>query len=145
MGLFKVVPWVAAAIFFAVAVLAGAAYRTERENHLTYKAAVEQAGKDAQSAEIKKAEAQMQALTRIREKYEQQLSDARALANYRLRYPNNSACGVRGTGSGITMDDAAARKFVATDDAFISGCADDAKKLMAWQEYCVANNCPVKD
>ena len=72
---------------------------------------------------------------------------ANAVVNFNAHYGmhiNPSESGLSAPASGIKGNDAAIGTIVATDSAFIKGCASAVSVLTGWQEWASLNHIPVE-
>ena len=150
------IPWLIVAAASLMLIWVAHSYLDLRDEYSAYKAAVQQSRENALNAARAREEAHRQNLAAVKEEYEKRLSEINAVAlrNYR-RMRDDAATRERislslAPGS-VEVDAGAAEKCVAApsaaggiDDAVIAGCAEDALKVSAWQDWAKRNGVPVE-
>lgn len=150
------IPW---AFSFVVAIALAwvtGEYLDLQIEYAVYKGRVVQQAEDMASASREQEGEYRNNLIAVKEDYEKKLSEINAVAlrNYR-RMRDDAATRERislslAPGS-VEVDAGAAEKCVAApsaaggiDDAVIAGCAEDALKVSAWQDWAKRNGVPVE-
>ena len=148
------IPWLIVAAASLMLIWVAHSYLDLRDEYSAYKAAVQQSRENALNAARAREEAHRQNLAAVKEDYEKRLSEINAVAlrNYR-RMRDDAATRERVALSlapaGVEVDAGAAAQCVAAaqpaggiDDAIIEGCAEDAMKVSAWQDWAKRNGVP---
>ena len=148
------IPWLIVAAASLMLIWVAHSYLDLRDEYSAYKAAVQQSRENALNAARAREEAHRQNLAAVKEEYEKRLSEIGdiALRNYR-RLRDDAATRERVALSlapaGVEVDAGAAAQCVAAaqpaggiDDAIIEGCAEDAMKVSAWQDWAKRNGVP---
>ena len=148
------IPWLIVAAASLMLIWVAHSYLDLRDEYSAYKAAVQQSRENALNAARAREEAHRQNLAAVKEEYEKRLSEIGdiALRNYR-RMRDDAATRERVALSlapaGVEVDAGAAAQCVAAaqpaggiDDAIIEGCAEDAMKVSAWQDWAKRNGVP---
>ena len=151
------IPWLIVAAASLMLIWVAHSYLDLRDEYSAYKAAVQQSRENALNAARAREEAHRQNLAAVKEEYEKRLSEIGdiALRNYR-RMRDDAATRERVALSlapaGVEVDAGAAAQCVAAaqpaggiDDAIIEGCAEDAMKVSAWQDWAKRNGVPVEE
>ena len=149
------VPWIVVVLLSGLLALTGLSYLDLRDEHAAFLAKAEQQARDREEATRKKEAEQRHNLTLIKEDYEKKIVMARrdAVRHYRLRQPLGD--GVRPLSLAaprLQVDDVPTEQRLAADpgpagidDGTLGGCAEDALKLMAWQDWAKRNQIPVEE
>lgn len=159
-------PWLKAAPYLVIGVLlillAGVSrlYLDERDALVieqtrfdSFVATVAEKGRSALERKKQVEADQKKALAQVEKDYEDRIPEIRrdAVAQYRAAHPARlrdqpsqgaGRSAVRDDGAGLALDDGAAEKCV-HDEAFIEDAAEDARKVEAWQAWCILNQCPI--
>ena len=151
------IPWLIVAAASLMLIWVAHSYLDLRDEYSAYKAAVQQSRENALNAARAREEAHRQNLAAVKDDYEKRLSEINAVAlrNYR-RMRDDAATRDRITLSlapgSVEVDAGAAEKCVVAvpaaggvDDAVIAGCAEDALKLTAWQDWAKRNQLPTEE
>lgn len=125
-------------------------WQNKVEEFIAFQAQVAAIGKAAE-AEARSREAEQNAnLVRIKETYEKDLIEVRAaaLANYltahRVPRPNPSGSQMPGITFGKPANDGTPQECV-PPESFVQDSADDANKLLEWQDWARLNKIPLEN
>ena len=151
------IPWLIVAAAGFLLIWVAHSYLDLRDEYTTYKAAVQQYREDSVKAARAREDEHRNNLDAVKEDYEKRLSEINAVAlrNYR-RMRDDTATRERISLSlapaGVEVDAGAAAQCVAAaqpaggiDDAIIEGCAEDAMKVSAWQDWAKRNQLPTEE
>ena len=142
----KLAPYIIIALLVAALIFVSNLYLNKRDEFTAYVAQAKQAAESAKG-EQERIEAQRNEALKEIKRHEANLPAVvdNAIAAYRLRYPVKPCnCGVRTDAASKPVDDGASAQCMVADE-LIKDAAEDALKLTAFQEYCLRNNCPIKE
>lgn len=161
---FELLPWIIVIALVGALALMTTYYLDERDALTVCRAQAEQAARDQEGEKARIEGQHRENLAAVKEDYEKRLPEVRALAvrNYR-RLRDDAATRERVSLSlapaGVAVDAGAAEKCVVVggdadsltpgpspggrgEDEFVTGCAEDALKVFAWQDWAKRNGVP---